>query len=242
MPSLALRQLLVRSAAAAAASILALGSTASLVAVASSGPSATGTPLVQSDNSGPSVTGKDGSPGSSPSPISTGGGVVKPSPTSAGSGDGSGTGGGIRTGKGTGKGTGTIAALPMPAVAPVGRSTPGDTTPVAAGDGTEATPVHEHVVPEAVAAVHSAPRAVTASTASAHVVVNDADPAPFATTSIAALDVSARVLPTESLGPLSGISFGGGLLIWPLLLAINALALGAIARMALRRRPTSPGD
>jgi hypothetical protein len=83
---------------------------------------------------------------------------------------------------------------------------------------------------------------VTASVASAHVVVNGPDPAPFATTSIAALDVSARVLPTESLGPLSGISFGGGLLIWPLLLAINALALGAIARMALRRRLTSPGD
>jgi hypothetical protein len=227
MPSLALRQLLVRGAAAAAASVLALGSTASLVAVASGGPAATGAPVVQSDHSGQSGTGKNGKGGSSPSPIGTVGGVVTPSPTSSGDG----------TGTSTGKGTGTIAAQPAPAVAPVGSSTPGDKTP-AAVDG----PGQQHVAQAAAAAAHAAPRAVTASVRSAHVVVNDPDPAPFATTSIAALDVSTRVLPTESLGPLSGISFGGGLLIWPLLLAINALALGAIARMALRRRLTSPGD
>jgi hypothetical protein len=109
---------------------------------------------------------------------------------------------------------------------------------VATGGGT-AAPAQQHVAP---AAADAAPRAVTVSVPSAHVVVDGPDPAPFATTSIAAIDLPARVLPTESLGPLSGISFGGGLLIWPLLLAINALALGAIARMALRRRPTSPGD
>jgi hypothetical protein len=234
MRSLALRQLLVRGAVAAAASVLAIGSTASLVAIASTSPHAKGAPAVKSDHSGQSGKGKDGNPGSSPSPISTGGGVVKPSPTGSGSGSGSGS--------GTGSGTGTIVAQSGPAVAPVGISTPGETTPVVGGGGGVA-PVQPHVVPETVAAAaHAAPRAVTASVPFAHVIVNRPDPVPFATTSIAALDVSARVLPTESLGPLSGISFGGGLLIWPLLLAINALALGAIARMALRRRQTSPGD
>jgi hypothetical protein len=222
MRSLAFRQLLVRSAAAAAASVLALGSTASLVAIASGIPTATGAPVVQSGTSNSGIV------SSSPTPISTGGGVVKPSPTSSGSGGRTGT-----------KGTGTIPAQPGPAVAPIGNSTPGDTAPGAAGGGTTAAPGQQHVVR---AAADAAPRAVAASVPSAHVVVNGPDPAPFATTSIASLDMSTRVLPTESLGPLSGISFGGGLLIWPLLLAINALALGAIARMALRRRPTSPGD
>jgi hypothetical protein len=50
------------------------------------------------------------------------------------------------------------------------------------------------------------------------------------------------VQPVEPLGALSGISFGGGLLLWPLLLAINLVALGALARMAVRRRLATQGD
>jgi len=161
-------------------------------------------------------------------------GAVTPPPAGIGRGPGTGT------GTGTGVHPGPIATLPAPAVAPVVTSIGADSKPVPVGSGTPAAPAQQHAAP--VAVVRAAPRTVAASAPSAHVVVNGPEPAPFTTTAIAALDVSARVLPTERLGPLSGISFGGGLLIWPMLLAINALALGAIARMALRRRPTSPGD
>jgi hypothetical protein len=73
------------------------------------------------------------------------------------------------------------------------------------------------------------------------VVVDTSDPVPFTAQPVVATD-AARVLPVESLGPLSGISFGGGLFIWPVLVAVDALALAVIARMALRRRLVTPED
>jgi hypothetical protein len=73
------------------------------------------------------------------------------------------------------------------------------------------------------------------------VVVDTADPAPFSAQAVAATE-AARVFPVESLGPLSGVSFGSGLFIWPILVAVDVLALAVIARMALRRRLVAPGD
>jgi outer membrane biosynthesis protein TonB len=73
------------------------------------------------------------------------------------------------------------------------------------------------------------------------VVVDTSDPAPFSAQAVAATE-AARVLPIETLGPLSGVSFGSGLFIWPLLLAVDVLALAVIARMALRRRLVAPED
>ncbi len=75
----------------------------------------------------------------------------------------------------------------------------------------------------------------------ARVMVDTSDPAPFSAEPVAATDV-ARVLPIERLGPLSGISFGSGLFIWPLLLAVDVFALAVLTRMALRRRLASPED
>ncbi|MBJ7594686.1 MAG: hypothetical protein JF886_07460 [Candidatus Dormibacteraeota bacterium] len=75
----------------------------------------------------------------------------------------------------------------------------------------------------------------------AKVVVDSSDPAPFSAQAVFATD-AARVLPVERLGPLSGIRFGSGLFIWPLLLAVDVVALAVIARMALRRRLASPED
>ncbi len=88
-------------------------------------------------------------------------------------------------------------------------------------------------------APHAAAPAAPAPTTA--VVVDSTDPAPFAAQAVAAADAT-RVLPVERLGPLSGISFGSGLFIWPLLLAVDVLALAVIARMALRRRLASPED
>ena len=76
----------------------------------------------------------------------------------------------------------------------------------------------------------------------AAVVVDNADPAPFSAAAFSGADAAAKVQPVEPLGALSGISFGGGLLLWPLLLAINLVALGALARMAVRRRLATQGD
>ena len=80
-----------------------------------------------------------------------------------------------------------------------------------------------------------------AAAPTARVVVDSSDPAPFSAQAVSAAE-AARVLPVESLGPLSGISFGSGLFIWPLLLAVDVLALAVIARLALRRRLASPED
>ncbi len=82
---------------------------------------------------------------------------------------------------------------------------------------------------------------VTAATPAPKVVVDASDPVLFSAQTVAATD-AARVLPVESLGPLTGISFGSGLFIWPILVAVDALALAIIARMALHRRRVSPGD
>ncbi len=95
---------------------------------------------------------------------------------------------------------------------------------------------HAATTHQPAAVAHSQIRATTAK-----VVVDSSDPAPFSAQAVAATD-AARVLPVESLGPLSGISFGSGLFIWPLLLAVDVLALAVIARMALRRRFASPED
>jgi hypothetical protein len=73
------------------------------------------------------------------------------------------------------------------------------------------------------------------------VVVDSSDPAPFSAQAVAASE-AARVLPVESLGPLSGVSFGSGLFIWPVLLAVDVFALAVIARMALRRRLVAPEE
>ncbi|MDQ6846504.1 MAG: hypothetical protein M3019_02810 [Candidatus Dormibacteraeota bacterium] len=88
-------------------------------------------------------------------------------------------------------------------------------------------------------ATHSAVSAA-APAATTRVVVDTSDPAPFSAQPVSAAE--ARVLPVEALGPLSGISFGSGLFIWPLLLAVDVFALAVIARMALRRRLVSPED
>ncbi len=96
--------------------------------------------------------------------------------------------------------------------------------------------------PASVHAVHPAhPAAPAPAVPTARVVVDSSDPAPFSAEAVAATE-AARVLPVESLGPLSGISFGSGLFVWPLLLAVDVLALAVIARMALRRRIASPED
>ena len=72
--------------------------------------------------------------------------------------------------------------------------------------------------------------------------VDSSDPAPFSAQAVSASDAPRVSCPVESLGPLSGISFGSGLFIWPLLLAVDVFALAVIARMALRRRLASPED
>jgi hypothetical protein len=232
MPSRALRHLWVRSAAAAAASILALASTASLVAAAVVAPAGSAAPVL----SGPSTAIKHVTATPSPSPNTT---VV-------GTGDGK----GVRDGTGKGKSTGgivvgtvsgVITTHPGPTVAAIVSTLAGSTDPASNGHG---KPPAQPVTAASAAVAHAAPRTVatTASAPLVHVVVDAPDPAPFAPVSIAAVDVSAQVFPSERLGPLSGISFGVGLLAWPVLLAINFLALGAIARMALRRRLTSPED
>ncbi len=96
-----------------------------------------------------------------------------------------------------------------------------------------------HAVPAhpAAPATHQQTAAAPAPT----VVVDSSDPAPFSAQAVSAAEAS-RVLPVESLGPLSGISFGSGLFIWPVLLAVDVLALAVIARLALRRRLASPED
>jgi hypothetical protein len=104
-----------------------------------------------------------------------------------------------------------------------------------------ATHVAHGVAPAAVprAVPHQPAPAKPAPTA--RVVVDSSDPAPFSAAPVAATEV-ARVLPIERLGPLSGISFGSGLFIWPLLLAVDVFALAVLTRMALRRRLASPED
>jgi hypothetical protein len=82
---------------------------------------------------------------------------------------------------------------------------------------------------------------VTAAAPAPKVVVDASDPVLFSAQTVAATD-AARVLPVESLGPLTGISFGSGLFIWPILVAVDVIALAIIARMALHRRRVSPGD
>jgi hypothetical protein len=81
----------------------------------------------------------------------------------------------------------------------------------------------------------------TTPTPTPKVVVDTADPAPFSAQVVAATEAT-RVLPVESLGPLSGVSFGSGLFIWPILVAVDILALAVIARMALRRRRVAPEE
>ena len=86
------------------------------------------------------------------------------------------------------------------------------------------------------APAHPPSGAIRPQTAPApRVVVDTADPAPFAPT-IADTNVSANLSPQEALGPLSGLSLGGGLVIWPALLAVDLIALGGIARLVVRRR------
>jgi hypothetical protein len=97
------------------------------------------------------------------------------------------------------------------------------------------------VAPQPHPAPQLPPPTRAAAVPTARVVVDTSDPAPFSSQVVAATE-AARVLPVESLGPLSGISFGSGLFIWPLLLAVDILALAVIARMALRRRLASPED
>ena len=120
-----------------------------------------------------------------------------------------------------------------PAPRPVEHPTP---APKAAAPVAPVHPVHPVQPAHPVHPAAPAPAVPTA-----RVVVDSSDPAPFAAEAVAATD-AARVLPVESLGPLSGISFGSGLFVWPLLLAVDVLALAVIARMALRRRLASPED
>lgn len=80
------------------------------------------------------------------------------------------------------------------------------------------------------------PAATHRSATASRVLTNVSDPAPFSTAGLASLDAAARVLPSESLGPLTGISFGNGLLIWPLLVTIDIVCLAYLGRLAMRRR------
>lgn len=79
---------------------------------------------------------------------------------------------------------------------------------------------------------HTAPKPVTVTTSAT-------DPAPFSP----APDVShLTAQPVESLGALTGISFGGGVVLWPLLAALDAVGLALIVRSHLRRRRATAED
>lgn len=64
-----------------------------------------------------------------------------------------------------------------------------------------------------------------------------ADPAPFNAEPV----VPATTLATAPLGAMVGISLGPGLVIWPLLLAIDIVAISFLVRHYMRRRVTPPG-
>lgn len=74
------------------------------------------------------------------------------------------------------------------------------------------------------------------------VTMDTGDPPPFAEATradggIADLtdtQAAARLLPVEPLGALSGISFGSGLVLWPLLLVINMVAFAGLVRLRTR--------
>jgi outer membrane biosynthesis protein TonB len=119
---------------------------------------------------------------------------------------------------------------PTPKPTPPAKPAPHPKTPIKG-----AAAPHQAAHPPAHAAAPAAPAPA------ATVVVDSTDPALFSAQAVAATDAT-RVLPIERLGPLSGISFGSGLFVWPLLLAVDVLALAVIARMALRRRLASPED
>jgi outer membrane biosynthesis protein TonB len=215
MPARGLHGLWLRGVAAAAACLLALGSTGALVAAAVVAPTGQGSAIsltsqshtvANSSNRNSNGTGdaKVAPPDRKPSRLEPTHGKPTPEP---------------KTHK------------PTPTPKPAEHPTP---TPKPAEHPTPArrlAPSHP--------ASHAASPATPAPTAK--VVVDSTDPAPFAAQAVAAADAT-RVVPVERLGPLSGISFGSGLFIWPLLLAVDVLALAVIARMALRRRLASPED
>jgi hypothetical protein len=95
-----------------------------------------------------------------------------------------------------------------------------------------AAPAAQHSTTHFSAPAQRSATARPAPAATAPVVVDHSDPAPFSPTTLTA----ARVQPVEPLGALSGISFGGGLLLWPVLVAVNLIALGALTRIVMRRR------
>ncbi len=212
MPSRGLRGLWLRSTAAVAACLLALGSTGALVAAA-----------VVAPGSGPTIVLTDHSSGDG----------------KGHSGDSNGNGNGNGNNSSDGKSHGqpdwvatVLAKLkaeqdkPKPKPAPALAHKP-PSHPAAA------KPATSHHAESAAAPAAAVP--------SAKVVVDSSDPVPFSAQAVSAAE-AARVLPVERLGPLSGISFGSGLFIWPLLLAVDVFALAVIARMALRRRLVSPED
>jgi hypothetical protein len=213
MPSRGVRGLWLRGAAAVAASLLALSSTGALVTAAVVGP------------------------GSAPAIVLT----------DHGNGNGNGNGNGMSDGNGKSSGSGDskshsqpdwVAALLAKLKAAQEKSKPKPTPAPAvvhkpASRPVASKPATSHHTQSAAAPAAPAP--------TARVVVDSSDPAPFSAQAVSASEAT-RVLPVESLGPLSGISFGSGLFIWPLLLAVDVFALAVIARMALRRRLASPED
>jgi hypothetical protein len=225
MPSRGLRGLWVRGVAAVAACLLALGSTGGLVTAA----------VVTHGGSGPAAILTSHNDGNG-----NGNGNDKSQGDGSSHGSGSGSGSGSSNGDGKGKGgsktggfSAVLAQLKADAVTAKAKASKDTPKPAAAKPVSHPKPTSHSST--------SHPAGQQAPAPTPKVVVGSSDPAPFSAQAVSVND-AARVLPVESLGPLSGISFGSGLFIWPLLLAVDVFALAVIARMALRRRLVSPED
>jgi hypothetical protein len=66
------------------------------------------------------------------------------------------------------------------------------------------------------------------------IVVDSSDPAPFAAQGSGSAATATDAPAVEPVGALSGISLGSWLELWPILLAVNLLALAALARIVVR--------
>jgi len=222
----------LRGAAAAAACLLGLASTGAMVTAAVVGHTGPGTAAVLTSHDNGNGDGSGDGKGH-------GNGHGDGRGLGFGSGDGKGQGSSDSTGHGHGSSDGAAADLAklkaelekLKGTAPKPQPKSSAPKPVP-----HANPVQHHATTS-----HPAEPQKPAVAPTAKVVVDSSDPAPFSAQAVAAAE-AARVLPVESLGPLSGISFGSGLFIWPLLLAVDVLALAVIARMALRRRLVSAED
>ena len=128
---------------------------------------------------------------------------------------------------------------PQP-VKPVAPPPPPVAKPAVSGPAANPAPVPATapIAPPAPAA--DQPAAAPTPSTSLTATVDTTDPAPFASGGVAsAAEAAVRVLPIEQLGALTGLSFGPGLALWPVLLTADVVAIAALVRMVLRRRRTT---